>query len=263
MPEPKWRQIAEDLRQKIESGELGGFDENDRPTPLPTELDLQAEYSASRNTVREAIDWLRTRGLVYTRSGQGTFVAQRINPFVTKMATSLADARRGPDDGSQTYVSEVSASHPSASIPQVEIHQATAARARDLQLGEGATVVSRHQRRRIDSIPFSLQTSFYPMELVERGAILLIRPEDIPEGAVSYIEKTLSTKQAGWRDRLRVRKPDDIEAAFFGLPDDGSVAVIEVIRTAYDADGHPLRVTVTTFPADRNQFVLEYGDVPA
>ena len=49
MPEPMYRQIADDLRQKIESGELGSGRQ------LPTELELRDQYEASRNTVRDAV----------------------------------------------------------------------------------------------------------------------------------------------------------------------------------------------------------------
>jgi DNA-binding GntR family transcriptional regulator len=68
---PIYRQIADDLRQKIESGELGHGDQ------LPTELELRESYDASRNTVRDAVKWLITRGLIETRPGQGTFVVHQ------------------------------------------------------------------------------------------------------------------------------------------------------------------------------------------
>jgi GntR family transcriptional regulator len=262
VPEPKWRQIAEDLRQKIESGELGGYDDG-KPRPLPTELELQDEYGASRNTVRDAIDWLRTRRLVYTRSGQGTFVAQKINPYVTRLATNLAEAQEGSAGDSKQFKSDVEAlgRQPEIAHPQVEILLATALRAAELGLDEGASLVSRHQRRLIDGVPHSLQTSYYPMALVERGATQLIRAQDIGDGAVAYIGKVLGMRQAGWRDRIRVRTPDDAETAFFGLPDDGSVAVVEITRTSYDEHRNPFRVTVTTYPADRNQFEMFVGIV--
>ena len=77
MSNPMYRQIAEDLRAKIESGELAPG------TRLRTELELREDYDASRNTVRDAIKWLTNLGLVETRPGQGTFVVQKIAPFVT------------------------------------------------------------------------------------------------------------------------------------------------------------------------------------
>ena len=41
---------------------------------LPAELDLVAEFGASRESVRRAVDELRKRGLVETVKGKGTFI---------------------------------------------------------------------------------------------------------------------------------------------------------------------------------------------
>jgi GntR family transcriptional regulator len=257
MPDPMWKQIAEDLRQKIEAGETGRDGQ-----PLPTELELQAEYSASRNTVRDAVKWLVARGMVYTRSGQGTFVTQKIDPFVTRLSSD-----RTPfvgDDTTAAYASEVASRlrRPDVSVPRIEIQRATGVLASELQLPSDASVVSRHQQRLIDSLPYSLQTTFYPMRLVELGAIRLIQAEDIVEGAVGYIKAAIGIEQVGWRERIVVRVPDASETAFFSLPDDGRIAVLQFARTGYDDTGQPIRVTITTYPADRNQFVMTSGRVP-
>src|SRR5215469_16439785 len=99
MPEPIYRSIADDLRHQIENGEL-------RPgEQLRTEGDLRDHYGASRNTIRDAIKLLITRGLVETRPGQGTFVVETIIPFVT---TLTGDAEESTSEG-DTYVAEVGA----------------------------------------------------------------------------------------------------------------------------------------------------------
>ena len=258
MPDPMWKQIAEDLRQKIEAGEIGSAGQ-----PLPTELELQAEYSASRNTVRDAIKWLVTRGMVYTRSGQGTFVAQKIDPFVTRLSTEIAPTVS--HDATARYSSEVASRsrRPTVSVPRIEIQRAAGLPADELRLHADASVVSRHQQRFIDGVPYSLQTTFYPMRLVEQGATRLIQADDIVNGAVSYLREAIAVAEIGWRQRIVVRVPQAIEAAFFGLPDDGRIAVFEFITTGYAAGGEPIRTTVTTYPADRNQFVMTSGKVPA
>jgi GntR family transcriptional regulator len=38
--------------------------------------------------------------------------------------------------------------------------------------------------------------------------------------------------------------------------------MLGVRRTGYDRDGNPIRVTVTIYPGDRNQFEMEAGEVP-
>jgi GntR family transcriptional regulator len=257
MPDPMWKQIAEDLRQKIEAGETGRDGQ-----PLPTELELQAEYSASRNTVRDAVKWLVARGMVYTRSGQGTFVTQKIDPFVTRLSSDQTPFVG--DDTTAAYASEVASRlrRPDVSVPRIEIQRATGVLAGELQITSDASVVSRHQQRFIDSLPYSLQTTFYPMRLVELGAIRLIQAEDIVEGAVGYIKAAIGIEQVGWRERIVVRVPDANETAFFNLPDDGRIAVLQFARTGYDETGQPIRLTITTYPADRNQFVLTSGSVP-
>jgi GntR family transcriptional regulator len=255
MPDPMYRQIAEDLRQKIESSELSHGDQ------LPTELELRELYDASRNTVRDALKWLITRGLIETRPGQGTFVVGKIVPFVTILT---GDPAKGRDDEGQVYLTEVTATlrKPTLSDPRVEIQQASAVIAGELRLEEGSTVVSRNQRRYIDGTPWSLQTSFYPMSLVERGALKLIQAPNIIEGTVAYLRTNIGLIQAGYRDKITVRAPDGNEATFFKLPDDGRVAVFEVLRTAFDDGGQPFRLTVSVYPADRNQFTVNVGRVP-
>ena len=38
--------------------------------------------------------------------------------------------------------------------------------------------------------------------------------------------------------------------------------VFEIFRTGFDQTGTPLRVTVMVWPADRNQFIVNVGEVP-
>jgi GntR family transcriptional regulator len=255
MPDPMWRRIAEDLRLKIESGQAGADSR-----PLPSELELRDIYDASRNTVRDAVKWLITRGLVETRPGQGTFVVKKIDPFLTPLSTQIADARGAE---SAAFLSEVAANRRMAQVSdlRVEIRRAHGLVAAELQLEQGATVVSRHQERFIDGTPWSLQTSFYPMRLVELGATLIIQAADISVGVISYVEGALGIRQVGRRDRITVRVPDRRETEFFELPSDGRIAVFEIIQTVYDESGVAFVVTITTYPADRNQFVMTIGAV--
>ena len=258
MPEPIYRAIADDLRRQIETGEL-------RPgQQLRTEIELRDHYEASRNTIRDAIKLLITRGLVETRPGQGTFVVETIIPFVTTLSGDPETASGA--EGDTTYTDEVIARLrvPRHTPPEVGIHQAGSPvpATGELRLPEGTPIVSRHQQRYIDDIPWSLQTSFYPMNLIESGATRLLRAGDIAEGTVAYLREKIGIKQAGYRDTIIVRSPDNVETGFFKLPEDGRISVIETRRTAFDEQGRPIRLTVSVYPADRNQFAVNVGEVP-
>jgi GntR family transcriptional regulator len=59
-----------------------------------------------------------------------------------------------------------------------------------------------------------------------------------------------------------VRTPNPTEEDFFKLPSDGRVAIYEIFRTAFDGNGVPMRLSITVYPADRNQFIVNVGKVP-
>jgi GntR family transcriptional regulator len=254
MAQPMYQQIADDLRIKVETGELPPG------AQLPTELELRESYNASRNTIRDAIKRLTSLGVVETRPGQGTFVVQKINPFVTILTDN---SQRGIVGGSVAYLSEVSESHrvARATTPRVEIQQVSDEIALRLRIEPGAQVISRHQQRFIDEIPWSLQTSYYPMDFVTSGrAPRLLIAENMPDGVVSYLEEAMGIKQVGYRDWITARTPDSNEQSFFRIGHDATV--FEIFRTGFDEATTPVRLTVTIFPADRNQFIVNVGKAP-
>lgn len=254
MATPMYRQIAEDLREQIESGKLKPAQQ------LPTELELREHYGASRNTVRDAIKWLTTLGLVESRPGSGTFVVQKIDPFVTTLSGGPG---RGGVEGA-SYLSEVERGNRKATASPivVEIQEASGDVARGLWVADGTEVISRHERRHIDRTPWSMQTSYYPMELADRGAERLRRVGHIEQGTVQYLADAIDSHQVGYRDWITVRAPNATEADFFKLAADGRVSVYVIFTTAFDESRRPVRLTVAVYPTDRNQFIIDVGDVP-
>lgn len=254
----RYRVVAEDLVRRIDEGE---FPEG---AQLPTEAQLMAQYeNASRNTIRDAVKILIGRGLVATSPGRGTFVLKEVKPFAVTLASVPAAPGPGGGEG-KAYEFDATLQNRSFenTPPRVEIKKAAGEIARALELESGTRVVVRHQERRIDaSRPWSMQTSFYPMRFVTEGAERLLDAEDIPEGVVAYLKRELDVEQVAYRDRITARVPDGNEAAFFNLPDTGSVVIVHD-RIAYDRDKHPIRFTNTVYPADRNHLYLEVGEVP-
>jgi GntR family transcriptional regulator len=250
----RYREITEILRSQIENGTLA------RGSRLPTEQELQERFEASRNTVRDAVKLLAAMGLVVTRPGSGTFVTNPIDPFVT-ILTAHPETGFGGGEGA-AYLSEVSDEHrrPSQSIPKVEVLAPPADIARRLRIAPGSMVVSRQQARTIDDTPWSRQISFYPMDFITKGATKLLMADDIPQGVIAYLADQLGIRQTGYRDWVTARAPDEAEMSFFGIGPETMVFV--VYRTAFDQEQIPMRLTVTAYPADRNQFIYEYGYVP-
>ncbi len=275
MTEPMYRQIAEDLRARIESGAIA------RGAKLPTESELRVSYGAARNTVRDAVKLLASRGLVKTRPGLGTFVVRHVEPFVTTLATAALPGPREPtgeggaeggsagslaDDEDEESFAGVSkqGQMPLASGPQVGVQPAPEDVAARLCLPPGAQVVSRRRQWFMDGSPWSLRTSYYPFEFVAMGTDL-VRAEGLPGGAASYLEQRLGLVQVGYQESILARPPTGDEATFLELPDDGRSCVVAVARTCFRQVEHglvPFRVTIAVLPADRVVLVINSGAVP-
>jgi len=224
---------------------------------LPTEGELSDRYETSRNTVRQAIRRLTDEGMVESRPGQGTFVTIKVDPFVTVLT---ADPRTGFGGGeTAAYLSKVREEHrvPTSSVPKVEVVTASDAVAGLLGIRMGSQVVSRSQYRYIDDIPWSLQTSFYLMGFITKGATKLLMALDIEEGAVRYLDDEIGVRQTGYRDWITGRLATEDEQAFFGIGHNAAVFVDS--RVAFDQNNTPMRLTVTIFPVDRNQLIVNVG----
>ena len=68
---PLWRQLADILRARIQSGELSAG------RIMPSENTLSQEYELARGTVVKALDALEREGLIERIQGRGTFVAKQ------------------------------------------------------------------------------------------------------------------------------------------------------------------------------------------
>ena len=251
---PIYRQIAEVLQLKMDSGEY------EQGQQLPTEDELMEQYQASRNTVRGAIRELLIRGKVYTLHGKGTFVTEEVQPIVT---TLTSDPKTGSGGGEGfVYTAEVAASGREATTAglRVEVREANPAVADSLRIPEGSEVISRYDQRFVDGRPWSLQTSFYPRALADRAPRLL-NFGSIEEGTVAY-QGECGIQQAGYRDAIEVRVPNETEANFFGIPIDGRIQMVEIYRVAFDQNGNRVRLTITVYRADRNRFLINVGNVP-
>jgi GntR family transcriptional regulator len=69
--EPVWEQVAADLRERIDGGELAAGHK------LPSEQDLGSEYGVARMTVRKAIAALVDENRLVVIRGRGTYVPPR------------------------------------------------------------------------------------------------------------------------------------------------------------------------------------------
>ncbi len=187
---PRYYQLANILRERISKGEVPARQ------PIPSERQLEKDYSVSRTTIRQAIELLIRQGFLYREHGRGTFVSpQKLQKGISELTSFTEDMkRRGITPGQKIL-----------SIEQV---RATAALRSRLELPPERQKVLRIERLRLgDGLPMGLQTSCYVLpegqgitqeELEQYGSIYRILQEKfhlIPTEADETLEVTSATRE--------------------------------------------------------------------
>ncbi|MFG3710979.1 GntR family transcriptional regulator [Micromonospora sp. NPDC047730] len=139
----RYRQIADSLRSRIESGELpAGF-------TLPGEVTLAEEYGVARGTLQRALETLRAEGLIETIVGRGTQVRAR-QPV----------QELGPDRYRAGWGDRLT-------VYNVDRSPATADLAERLRVEVGTPLLWQRSVHYVDDRPRRLETSHIPLELVD------------------------------------------------------------------------------------------------
>ncbi|QOC91533.1 GntR family transcriptional regulator [Micromonospora craniellae] len=249
MAQPRYRQIASELRDQITSGALR---EGDR---LPTEPQLQERYRASRNTVRDATALLVNEGLVQRVPGRGGGMIVRRRVTLTFHA-HRAEMPARPTAETDAWRSEVVAQGYEASQDfSLTIKSLSSDLAERLHVEPDSGAVLRRCVRYVNGQPSSLQDTYYPIDLAEEIRELL-SPKDIPQGTTKLLADR-GHEQVAYYDEYISRMPTPEETNLLGLQP--GTAILLHIRTGY-TEHRPIRVSFNIFAGDRNQIVTTHGD---
>jgi GntR family transcriptional regulator len=230
--------VAATVAERITSGELVPGQE------LPRDADMEAEFSASRSTVRAAMDDLTRAGMVVSVRGRPRKVAPRRVPALVHL-----DRPQGRTVGAQ----EPSLWADSWAWDVIEDGHDIDER---LKVRVDDTWVVRELLRLMDGRPHNLATWWYPSR-VALGT-LLAGEEDIPGGAIPYLARMVDL--AVVHGGIEVRPPARAEAERLAIPASypARVALIVATREGRDKDGALMFREVTLWPADRARLRWSY-----
>jgi GntR family transcriptional regulator len=240
---PGYREIAADLRRRIESGEY-------RPgTLLPKVDDLTQTYGAARQTVRTAIATLAHAGLVDPVKRRGTVVLAP--PPVQRLSrTRLARSERRRGRGAFMSDAEAGGFRPSV-LAQVRTEQASPGVAELLAIQPGDLVLVRDRVMHADAVPVQLAVSRLPKTLTEGTAI---EADDTGPGGIYARLEDAGHKLTRFTESVRSRLPTPTEAKALRLRD--GQHVLALTRVAY-AGTTPIEVNDMVLVADRYELVYE------
>lgn len=238
-PRPPSRQIADELRLAITSGELAPGER------LPSARELANKYGVTHVTGNQALNVLKAEGLVDARPGRGVFVRER-----QRRRRVTRDRRVHRDE--RGYYFDPQAKHWVAVVPPVLTRGAVPDHiAPLLKIPAGSEVIIRDRRMgEPDGPVLQLATSYLPAELT-RGT-QLERPDSGPGGIYDRLEEM--GHQLHWSETITARMPTPEEVTLLRIAP--GVPVLRILRVTLNQHDQPLEVNDTRMAAD--QFEVSY-----
>ncbi len=216
---PLYLQVEATLKEMIEGLVYSPGDQ------IPSERDLADQLGVSRMTIRRAIDNLTRHGLLERRSTNGTYVCQpQVFRRVGKdVAVGLTQMLR--EDGAVAC----------SQLLAFEILYAPLKVAEKLKLRLGSPLVMIRRLRLALNLPFAIETSYLPQELVPD-----LKAEDLANNASLY-----SLLQQ--RYRVYPRKNDETLKISFATQEEAQLlemeegsAVVLLRSVVMDENDHPI-----------------------
>lgn len=240
--EPRYLQIAADLRRSVTSGERGPG------SRLPGENDLMATYQVARETARKALAQLINEGIATPRRGVGVYVRE-FRPVIRDGIARLS-GETWPE-GKPIWGAESEGRSLEVDRVQVSEDDPPPRAAVLLGLADGERVIVRDRRYLLDGKPVLIARSYLRASLV-RGT-QIAQPDTGPGGTYARLAD-LGHAPTHFREDLRARMPEPGEVSALDLPP--GTPVVEVIRTAYASNAQP--VEASEMVADAGAYVFRY-----
>lgn len=241
---PPYRQIAGMLRDAIRSNWLAPGER------LPSETELIEHFGVARMTVRQAVQELRSEGLVIAQHGRGVFV--RPAPPIRRLASDRF-ARQHRADGKAAFTIEAEKSGYAPQVDNIVVsrEKPNPTVAERLRVSEDDEIVVRSRRYVANSRPVETAVSYIPAVFAAGTQIEQI--DTGPGGIYARLEEN-GHALARFTEEVAARMPTPEERRQLEL--EPGVPVLTVLRTAYDTSDVALEVCDTVKVA--SAYLLEY-----
>ena len=220
----RYQEIADELRQLARSQKPG--------TLLPSESELSTQFSASRVTIRRALELVRDDGLIAARQGFGWFVAtEPVRQSLERLGTIEAQLESSGHDAARRVI-EFAFGPPPDHVRAV-LATDRVLRVQRLNLADGE--------------PFALVTVWCPAELAQKLSIGDVEQRPFFE--------LLDVELRGATQTIGAESAERSDAELLSVPI--GAPVLKCRRITTDLDGVPVLVSEHVFPAHRTEFVVE------
>ena len=210
---------------------------------LPTETELSEKLDIGRLTLREALNALKSDGLIHSVQGRGTFITCQFDHIANALNIN----------SSVTEMIEIAGYKPGVASLQKKLVKADAAVSKSLQIAEGTDVLMCARIRLADGVPVVYSMDY----LSPRLAPHFLGVTDANISLYSFIEDTCGIQMGVCMTELVPTVADKIAAASLDVPK-GS-PLLRMLATVNDVFGEPLIYADELFRPDKFEFVVSRG----
>lgn len=229
----KYADIAQDLRQKIKTGELAPGQ------PLPDQKTLAKHYHTSRMTLQKSLTLLKTEGYLYSQQGAATYVKHN--------AADLANMEVSVDQYVGTSKLLGKTHDLTSKIIRFKMRYPNDTEQEKLALQATQVIYDIIRVRYVDNVPYGIEYTKMPVDLIPG-----LDEEVLHHSIYSYIEETLELKiGAAFRQICAQKSSADDIKYLHNQPDDPVLAVTNIV---YLNDGRPFEYSTTDQRFDKGHF---------
>jgi GntR family transcriptional regulator len=228
---PLWSQVLDDLRRRIDRGELADH--------FPTDHELMDTYGVSRHTVREAVRHLQVEGIISRERGRGTVVTSPTIEQATGAIYSLYRSIAAAGLSQHSRVLDLSIT------TDAEI-------AERLGLRATAQLVRLERLRLADNEPLAHDTAWLPASVARP----LLRVDFSDTALYDELSRRCGVRPAAGTEWISTEMPDLEERTLLEIG--ARIPVFHICRLSR-ANGRPIEWRHTLVRGDRYTFVANWS----
>ncbi|WHH60840.1 GntR family transcriptional regulator [Petroclostridium sp. X23] len=228
---PLYKQLQEELRKQIQSGERKPREK------IPSEVDLAKQYHVSVITARKAVNELAEEGLVEKKQGKGTYIAAQKYQRNLQQVLSFSEVCRlnGTTAGSR--------------LLECKLVEADPKTLRKLGRPDGEQVLFISRLRYMNGEPIAIETNQFSI------AYSFLINENLNEGSLfDVLKKRSGTEVSISRRTLEICRATQQEAQHLLVVKGSPLLLIKSI--AYSTENQPVFVGTQLINGERYQFTV-------
>jgi len=231
---PLYQQVIDAMAEFIEGNHL------EPDYQLPGEAELCRMFDVSRTVIRQALQELEYKGLIYRTKGKGTFVARpKIHEGLFQELTGFYQDM------------EARGHKPVSKVLKQEKVPASKKIASFLEIGEGDPVIQIERLRYVQQEPIVFVTTFLPFSICPSLLDVDLKNRSLYE----YLESEHGIQISRGKRYLEAVSATQKESDLLGVNDGAPMILLDSV--SYMPDGTPLEYYHAIHRGDRSRFETE------